>query len=596
MRGEAWLTLAVVLATIAILGSERLSAPFTVLGAVTFLLVAGVVDADQALSGFSNPAPITVAALYVLAAGADATGALERITGRLLGPDEHRAADDRRGLARILFPVAAASGFLTNTTLVAVIAPRIVTWTRQTGQSPSRYLMPLSFAVILGGTLTLVGTSTNIVVSGLLEESGAQPLDFFEIGRVGLPVAFAGLILLIALAPRLLPSRRAPSDDLLADVREFTVEMTVAPGSPLTGLSVSEAGLRSLEGVFLVEVEREGRRISPVAPHELLTEGDRLIFAGNVRRILDLQRVPGLISVEDRHFSIVSSGPRRRLYEVVVAEAAPLADSTLKATGFRAKYGAAVLAIHRAGQRLAGKLGELQVRQGDVLLLVADADFRERWLNSSDFLVIAPLGGEVPPRREKATPAGLVLLGFVVAVASGVLDILPAGLLAAFALVALGVLSPVEARRAVDLNVVVLIAASFGLGAAVAASGLAGELGSALTGTFGGLGDRGLLAGVIIATLLLTELITNNAAAVLMFPIAVAAATESGLDPRPFAIAVALAASASFLTPIGYQTNTMVYGIGGYRFWDFARLGLPLTVLVLLLAVLVIPLAWPLQR
>jgi di/tricarboxylate transporter len=288
-------------------------------------------------------------------------------------------------------------------------------------------------------------------------------------------------------------------------------------------------------------------------------------------------------------------GPRSRLLETVVAEGWPLAASTLKEIAFRGRYGAAVLAVHRAGERNAAKLGEVPLRARDVLLVLSDSDFRRRWANRRDFLVVAALDAETPPRREKAPLVGAVIAGLLVVIGTGTLDILPAALLAAFAIVALGVLSPAEARDAVDLNVVVLIAANFGLGAAIAASGLAEQIASTLLSGFDSFGDLGVLLGVLIATLLLTELITNNAAAVLMFPIAVSTAAQAGLDPRPFAIAVALAPSCSFLTPIGYQTNTMVYGMGGYRFWDFARVGFPLTLLVILLAVLVIPLAWPLQ-
>lgn len=594
MSVDAWLTLAVVVATVAILGSERLSAPLTVLGAVTFLLVAGVIDAEQALSGFSNPAPIAVAALYVLAAGAEASGVLERIASWALPSSALSGTPRRAELLRLLGPTAGASAFLNNTPLVAMVAPRIVLWARQTGRSPATYLLPVSFAAILGGVVTLIGTSTNVVVSGLLEESGSEALGLFEIGKVGLPVAIAGVALLVFVAPRLLPPRRAPSEDLSGDPREFTVEMIVTPGSPLSGRTVSEAGLRNLEGVFLVEIERDGRRIAPVNPQEILLEHDRLTFAGNVLRVLDLQRMPGLASAEERHFAAAGSGPRRRLFEAVIAEGSPLAGSTLKAIGFRATYGAAVLAIHRAGVRIAAKLGEVPLRPGDVLLILADPEFRRRWLNRRDFLVVAGLEAEAPPRREKAPIVALVTVALLVLIGTGTLDIVAATLLAAFALVAFRVLSPAEARDAVDLNVVVLIAASFGLGAAISTSGLAEEIASALVSASERLGDYGLLAGALVATMLLTELITNNAAAVLMFPIAVSTATQAGLDPRPFAIAVAIGASSSFLTPIGYQTNTMVYGIGGYRFWDFARVGFPLTVLVVVLALLLIPLAWPL--
>jgi di/tricarboxylate transporter len=559
---------------------------------VTALLVLGVIDIPEAFEGFSNPAPLTVAALYVIAAAVQKAGLLERLTAAVLGRGRETGSE-RLGLARVLLPVAGSSAFLNNTPIVAMVAPAIVTWARRTGASASRYLLPVSFATILGGVITLIGTSTNLVVSGLLESHGQEPLGFFEIGKIGLPVAVAGIALLVLLTPLLLPVRRAPSESVEADAREFTVEMIVAGDGPTAGKSVSEAGLRNLQGVYLVEIERDGRTIAPVGPDEVLVEGDRLTFAGNVDRVLDLQAVPGLVSAEEPHFDVVGSTLRRRLFEAVVASASALDGSTLKDIGFRSRYGAAVLAVHRAGERVPGKLGEVRVRAGDVLLLLADAGARRRLLADPSFLVVAPLAGEGPPRREKAPLVAIVVLAMLVVAATGLLDILVAALVAGFALVGLRVLTPAEARAAVDLNIIVLIAASFGIGNAIESSGLASQIADLVVGPLGEYGDVGLLIGILVSTTLLTELITNNAAAVLMFPIALATAAEAGLDPRGFAIAIAVAASSSFLTPIGYQTNTMVYGMGGYRFADFARVGAPLTVLVLIVATLLIPVFWP---
>jgi di/tricarboxylate transporter len=591
---DAWLTLAVVLVTLVVLATELLPPAMAVLGAVTALLVLGVIDIPEAFAGFSNPAPLTVAALYVVAAAVQKSGLLERLAGAVLG-GASEGGSERLRLARVLTPVAGSSAFLNNTPIVAMVAPAILTWARRTGESASRYLLPVSFATILGGLITVIGTSTNLVVSGLLESHGEAPLGFFEIGKVGLPVAIAGLAMMILLTPLLLPVRRAPSETVEADAREFTVEMIVADAGPAAGQTVSEAGLRNLQGVYLVEIERDGRKIAPVAPDEVLVDGDRLTFAGNVDRVLDLQALPGLVSAEEPHFDVVGSSLRRRLFEAVVASASALDGATLKEVGFRSRYGAAVLAVHRAGERMPGKLGEVRLRAGDVLLLLADSGARRRLLADPTFVVVSPLAGEGPPRREKAPLVAVVVLVMLVLAATGVLDILVAALLAGFALVALRVLTAAEARASIDLNIIVLIAASFGLGNAIETSGLASQIADLVVGPLGDYGDVGLLLGVLVSTTLLTELITNNAAAVLMFPIALATATQAGLDPRPFAIAIAVAASSSFLTPIGYQTNTMVYGMGGYRFADFARVGAPLTIVVLVVATLVIPVFWPLD-
>ena len=576
---------------VVVMATDRAPASYVVMAATTVLLVAGVIDTGEAFQGFSNPAPIAVAALYVVAAGAAKTGLVDRLPA-LLGSG---ASGARVQMARLLVPTATASAFLNNTPIVAMVAPSVLSWAQRTRRSPSKFLMPVSFASILGGLLTLIGTSTNLVVSGLLEASGAAPLGLFEIGLVGLPVAGAGLAFLVLAGPALLPDRRSAGQDVDEDGRKFTVEMLVSAESPLLGQTVDEGGLRHLDGVFLVELERRGRRLTPVTPSELLEAGDRLTFAGNISRVLDLQRIPGLVSAEERHFPDGGDRVQRRFFEAVIAEGSSLAGSTLKDVGFRARYGAAVVAIRRAGARIALKLGDITLRPGDLLVVLAHEDFQRLARRPRDFIVVAPLGEDPPPRREKQGVVALVMAGLMVALGTQVLDVVQASLLAAVALVTLRVLTPSEARFAVDLNVVVVIGASFGLGAAIAQSGLADQIALTLIRPLAMLGDTTLLLGILIGTMCLTELITNNAAAVLMFPIATAAAAQAGLDPRGFAIAVALGASASFLSPIGYQTNTMVYAMGGYRFTDFTRLGLPLTVLVVVVAGLVLPIAWPLR-
>lgn len=594
MSWEGWLTLTVVILLVILLVTERVPPPVAVLGAVITLLVAGVISAEEAFSGFANPAPITVAALYVLAAGVEKTGALERVTARLLGSGAREQMSDRMALARILIPTAGASAFLNNTPIVAMVAPSVVSWARRTARSPSPFLIPISFAAILGGVLTLIGTSTNLVVSGLLERSGREPLGLFELTRVSLPLAAVGLGMLILVAPKLLPPRQAPSEDLREGTREFMVEMVVESTGAVAGRTVAEAGLRNLQGVYLFALSRGDHTVAPVGPDELVEAGDRLAFAGNVARMVDLQRIPGLRSAEQPHFPSEVGSRGQRFFEAVVAEDSPLANSTLKEVGFRARYGGAVVAIHRADERVQEKLGSVELRPGDVLLILARDGFHRRWREERDFLVVAPLDGDPPPKREKAPIVGLLTLGLFLTVGTGVLDILEASLLVGIALVAFRVLTPFEARQSVDLNVIVLIAASFGVGEAMSTSGLAERIANGLVSWFGGLGDLGLVLGILVATVLLTELITNNAAAVLIFPIGLATATQAGIDPHPIAVAIAIGASSSFLTPIGYQTNTMVYGMGGYRFGDFARVGIPLTALMFVVALVFIPLWWPL--
>jgi di/tricarboxylate transporter len=347
--------------------------------------------------------------------------------------------------------------------------------------------------------------------------------------------------------------------------------------------------------VYLVEIERGDHTIAPVGPDEVLTARDQLTFAGNVGRVLDLQRITGLISAEHRHFSLAASSGESRTFEVVVAEGSPLVGSTLKEVDFRARYGAAVMAIHRAGERLASKLGDIRLRPGDLLLVLADADFGRRWRGRDDFLLVSAVEGGVPPRRNRARAVEAITVGLILVSGLGILDLLKTSLLAALACLAIGAITPGEARRAINFDIIVLIAASFGLGAAMEASGLAAEIGQLLVESFQPMGEVGILAGVLLATMILTELLSNNAAAVLMFPIALATAGEAGLNFRPFAIAILIGASCSFLTPIGYQTNLLVFGMGGYRFRDFTRLGAPLTLLTIVVSLVAIPIVFPLS-
>jgi len=573
---QAWLTLAAVAAMFFAMVRGLAHPAVAILSAVIALLVAGVIDTKQAFSGFSNAAPITVAALYVLARAVEDTGVLRPLVAAALGSGR----GERTSLLRLCLPSAAASAFLNNTPIVAMLMQPISEWAEARDISPSRFLMPLSFGVILGGVVTTIGTSTNLVVSGLLENAGQAPFGLFEISHVGLPMALVGIVVMSITAPLLLPQRSTPRRDLRSAERDFVVRMVVDPSGPIAGKTVEAAGLRHLEGVFLVEIERAGDPIAPVAPTIVLRGGDHLLFVGQARLILDLRNLAGLISAETPHLEALET-PEHRFVEAVVGVNSPLLGKTPKEIGFRGRYQAAIVGVHREGQPVVAKLGEVRLRLGDTLLLLADASFRERWRDRPDFLVITPLDGDASPppiAGGKALLVGAIGIGVVAIAGSGLLPILQASLIGAVLLVASGAISARTARDSVEIDVLVVIAASFGLGAAIEQSGLATALGREIVDLFSGFGSRFVLFGIVVATVVLTEFISNNAAAALMFPVAMATASQVGADPRAFAVAVAISASLSFLTPIGYQTNTMVYGPGGYRFSDYVRLGAPLTI------------------
>ncbi|MGH7458053.1 MAG: SLC13 family permease [Longimicrobiaceae bacterium] len=569
--------------------AREVMAPSVVMfGVVVVLLIVGIVNPREAFSGFSNPAPFTVAALYVVARAVEKTGAIQPSIQKILG----RGSGERTELMRLLLPTAVASAFLNNTPIMATLIPQVTDWAERWGKPISLFLMPLSFATILAGTITVIGTSTNIVVSGLLEADGAPPIGMFELSPIGLPLTVVGLLTLILLAPRVLPDRRPARQRFEDEFREFVVPMRIEGKGPLVGKTVEEAGLRHLQGVFLAELERDGQIIAPVSPDEPLAEGDLLTFVGLADLVVDLQGMRGLAFAGHETVSGFA-GNNHTFFEAVLSASSPLTGRTLIDADFRNRYQAAVFAIHRAGTRVKAKLGSVRLKTGDTLLVLSDQGFRDRWRDRSDFLLVSRLGGALPVSSGKAWIVGLITLGIVVVAGVGWLPILHCALIGTVTLIVSGVLSPQEARAAVNLDVVVVIAASFGVGAAIQVSGLAEVIGSGIVGVFGGWGATGLLLGLALATILFTELITNNATAVLLFPVATATAGSLGLDPRPFAIVVAIAASASFLTPIGYQTNMMIYGPGGYRFGDYARLGLPLTLLVIVVLVLLVPVVWP---
>lgn len=586
MSLDAWLTLAVILVTLALLVTERVPPSAAMFGAVVVLLLLQVIEPSEALAGFANEAPFTVAALYVIAAAMEATGSTAPLVS-IFG----KGTGERKNLLKVTGGATVASAVMANTTVVASFAPVVSSWARRRGLAPSRFLLPLSYASLLGGLITAIGTSTNITVSGLLQDSGQPALGMFEVTKVGVPIALVGLGLLVLTSPWLLPKRRDIFAEAREDTKEFTVEMVVRGGA-LDGKSIEDAGLRHLKGVFLVQIERGNHVIAPVGPDEVLEDGDRLLFAGDVSMIVDLQTMRGLESAEIHHFDFGDGGLEHRFYEAVIGAESPLSGQTLKGIDFRSRYGSAVVAIHRAGEAIHAKLGEVVLRPGDVLLVLAKPDFQKLWRRRPDFLVIAAVGGTSPVRTNKAWIVYVLLVAFIVVSGFGWLSLLEASLLVVLLLVLLGVMSPSEAGNAVDLNIVVLIAASFGLGNAAAESGLAETLGGGLVSATSFLGSIGVLGGVFLATMLLTNLISNNAAAVLVYPIAIAAANEAGVDERGVAMALLVAASAAFLTPIGYQTNMMVMGMGGYRFTDFSRVGFPLTIATMAVSLALIPVFW----
>ncbi|MGH7822834.1 MAG: SLC13 family permease [Candidatus Binatia bacterium] len=588
MDWQGWLTIALLALMLVAMAREVAGPDLVLMGGVILLAALGILTPAETFAGFSNEAPVTVGALLVLAAALRDTGAMEAVFGRILG----RVRAEAVALMRLMVPIAAVSAFLNNTTIVAMMTPLVLDWSRRNRMSPGRFLIPLNYATILGGTVTIIGTTTNLLVAGLMTKAGMRGMGFFELAAVGVPVSIVGLAYLVLVGRLLLPQRRDPAEEFGERRREYTVAMIVEPHSPLVGQTIEEAGLRHLPGLFLVEIDRGGRMITPVGPDETIEKGDQMIFAGVVSTIVDLQKIRGLVPANDRA-EPARTAPGRRLTEAVVSHSSPLVDRSIRDANFRTVYDAAVIAVHRNGERVGGKIGGIVLRPGDTLLLQTAPGFWRAHRNSPDFYLVSEIPETEAPRYDRAQVAIAVLLALIVVVTAGWLPISIAAFLAAGALVATRCISATAARRSVDWSILIVIGASIGVGTAMEKTGAAASLAGAIAVGSDRFGPLGALAAVYFATVLLTELITNNAAAALMFPIAIATATELGVEPRGFAMAVAVAASCGFASPFGYQTHLIVYGPGGYRFGDFVRVGLPLDVLCGVVAVAVIPLVWP---
>ncbi|PSR15184.1 SLC13 family permease [filamentous cyanobacterium CCP3] len=583
-----WLTITITLAAFSLNALTPLPAEAIFLAALATLLLFGVLDTTTALSGFSNPGMVTVGVLYVVVAGLQQTGGLDIISRSLLGLPKSQTA----ALLRLVVPVLGLSAFLNNTPLVAMFIPVVSDWCRKLRISPSKLMIPLSYAAIMGGMCTLIGTSTNLVVNGLLvSETDYPSLKLFDLVPVGVPCAIAGTLMLVLAQRWLLPQRKPAITDA-DDPREYTVEMVVADHSPLAGKTVEQAGLRHLPGLYLTEIQRQGRLLTAIGPQEMLQEQDQLVFVGMVDSIVDLNQIRGLQPATDQVFKLDTPRTERTLIEAVVSNTCPLVGITIRQGKFRSRYGAVVLAVGRNGERLSGKIGDIRLQTGDTLLLETNHSFLEERRASRDFYLVSEIPNSDPLRHDRA-PVALVILVLMVALAtSGWMDMLNAATLAALLMIITGCCSFRQGFRTVDWSVLLVVAAALGLGKALEVTGAAAVLAGGMLG-LGGDNPWIALAIVYGVTTVLTEVITNNAAAAVVFPIALSLSESLGVSFIPFVVSIMIAASASFSTPIGYQTNLMVYGPGGYKFIDFLRVGIPFNLAFWLLTVLIAPRVYP---
>jgi di/tricarboxylate transporter len=591
---EAWFTLVLIGAMAVVLVRGLARPDTTLLGGLTVLMTMHLASprfpgAEQAIAGFGNPGLATIAVLFVVAAGVSQTGAMSRLAQPLLG----RPRSQTGALLRLMTPVAALSAFMNNTPIVAMFTPLVSDWCRTTRLRPGKLFIPLSYAAVLGGTCSLIGTSTNVYVYGWLDEATKQRVGMFTISLVGIPVLVVGILYVTTVARRLLPAGTT-SQDHITEVREYTVEMLVERGSPIDGKTIEQAGLRNLPGAYLIEVERGEEVLSAVGPEQVLRDGDRLIFAGIVESVRDLQRIRGLVPATDQVFKVTDRRTNRVLVEAVVSDQFPALGRTVRAGGFRTRYDAAIIAVHRGGERIRKKIGDIVLRPGDTLLLEAHPEFVARHRDSRDFYLTSALPDSRPPRHERASIALAILAAMVLAVSLGGLGLLHAALIASGLMIVTRCTTPAEALQQVDWRILLAMGAAIGIGRTLESTGAADGVAKWALAATAQAGPIGVLASIYFLTLLFNMLVGHAAAAALAFPVAQAAAASAGADFLPFVIVLMIAASADFANPVSYPTHLMVYGAGGYRFGDFVRVGLPLNFLVMGVTIVVTPLVWPL--
>ncbi|MUJ20590.1 SLC13 family permease [Aliivibrio fischeri] len=574
MAWEQGLVLALLTLIIVSLLASKLKPSVIFAGSAFIAFMLGMIDLPSLAKNFTNSSLLTLVLLILSSCALEKTRLISWV-GRYISEGRLGSVVGKLGLSTALL-----SSFTNNT---AVVVSLIGAIKRNQRHAPSRLLIPLSYAAILGGTLTLIGTSTNLIINSFVEDTGLPSLSFFAPTTIGLAVLFGGLLILIPLS-YLLPQY----DESHQDELPYFLEARVEGGSPLVGKSISENNLRALRKLFLAEVIRNGKTIPSVDPDMILLAGDRLLFCGDIESVTTLQEINGLTLFGQHHLN------GQNLLEVVVSQSASIRGKSIKSAQFRERFDAVVVAIRRGHERLEGGLGKIELQAGDTLILVPGKDFEQsKQQLKREFVIISDLDSAAKLDGDKSA---LVLVGFAAVITAALLDVFPIikGLsVYLLGMLALGIINLGEIRRRFPIDIVVIVGAALSIAQLMLSSGLSVQLGEMFIELFNGWGVMGALIAVYLITLVLTELITNNAAAALAFPIGYSMALGYGVDPMPFIMAVLFGASASFISPYGYQTNLLVFSVGNYTLLDYVKVGLPMSIIYSVLVLALIPYFFP---
>lgn len=570
---QPYFVLALIFLLFFVIYKEYIQPSKSFLLAVVILVFVGILNTDDVLAGFSNEKIASIIALILITSGLRKNFQIEYLFDFIF-----KAAKSYRGyLIRMMSQTALFSSFINNTPIVTLMTPYVIDWGKKNNIAPSKLLIPLSYATIMGGMITIIGTSTTLVLNGFMEEYQIPIMKATDLLIVGLCVTVSGILLIAFFVHRLLPENKDLLRKYSENIREYIVETRIENKSKLIGKNLVEAGLRNLKGVYLVEVIRNNRVISPVDPNEVLLEGDALIFAGNTHDIVELiNKDQGLtLPTTARGLEV----DKTEVVEAVLSPFSSIIGQTVKECQFRNRYNAAIIAVHRNGKRVTGKIGDIELQAGDVLLVYAGEDFKNRTEVYRDIYIFSKLRKINKPGKKKYYALAAIVASTLVLLVTGELSLFLSLLLIISIMAVFNLITMQDVKREMDINLIVILVFSLAIGDAILKTGAGKIVAEGIIYSLDSFGNVAILAGLFLFTNLLTAIITNVGAVSIAFPIAYAISQSQGIDGMPFYLAIAYAASAAFLTPIGYQTNLIVYGPGGYNFKDFFRAGLPVNII-----------------